>query len=319
MLNYVKLKNVTAALQIAAVTTILGLCSAMQAQAQEGVKILDAKGINGGYVESDGGSQRINIAGKFQALSQRIPVVSCVFLNSSKPEAVVPMLTKSVKRFDKILNALRDGNPKIKVFGAEKSRRILEYLEKLEVLWTPFRAATKNIIAGENVEESITFIRENYKVLQEAAVIVASEISAKYSNPVEVTSSEALLIDFSSRQRKRSQELILQICGVERGQELLGTMDGLKKSISTYDTTYLALRDGMPSVGIAPAPTEEIKAGLDAAIADWQIIKQDISNVSGVDSIGGDEVLKLFKQLDDQRIKLAKISLLYSKYAMESQ
>lgn len=269
----------------------------------------------GSYGEDDGGAARINNAGKTRALSQRIPAVTCVLVYSNDPETMRPYLATAIGKFDKIITALRDGNPDMKIMGAEKKRRILQQLDALSTMWEPFRAAAKNVEAGEKIEESMAFIAENNMALLTQAKLLVAEVAAEYANPVETTKAEEQLINFSGRQRMLTQKIAKESCGVVTGNDAFGHIDDFNKTVSLYELTLQALRDGMPAVGVSPPPTEKIKGNLEKALGDWQEIKDILSKVTGKDSVDSDTIKHLFDLLETKLQTMNKITGLYAEYA----
>ena len=304
---------------LSAFAITVGLCFSMQAYAQE-ANSETASGNNtmAGYAEEDGGTQRINLAGKFRSLSQRIPAVACVLVNSEDPEAIAPMLTKAGKRFNRILKALHVGDDELGIYGKEEKRRVLVRLDELSVLWKPIFEAGENISAGTNVEESLQYISENNMALLQAAKLLVAEIEAEYANPVDITVSEALLINYSGRQRMLSQKVAKEACGVATGNAALGSVDDLKATASMFNTTLMALKNGMPEAGLMAAPTDQIKEQLESSIKDWEGISAITSQITGEGSIDSKAMTDLFWSLDAARKAMNKITGLYADFAKQN-
>lgn len=305
--------------RLSAFAITVGLCFSMQAYAQE-ANAETASGNNAmaGYVEEDGGTQRINSAGRFRSLSQRIPAVACVLVYSEDAEAMAPMLTKAGKRFNRILNALRVGDDELGIYGKEEKRRVLVHLDELSALWEPIFKASENISAGTNVEESLQYISENNMALLQAAKLLVTEIEAEYANPVDITVSEALLINYSGRQRMLSQKVAKEACGVATGNAALGSVDDLKATVSMFNATLMALKNGMPEAGLMAAPTDQIKEQLESSIKDWEGISAITSQITGEGSIDGKAMIDLFWSLDAARKTMNKITGLYADFAKQS-
>jgi len=296
-----------------------GLCLSVFAYAHD-AKSETAAGNNAmvGYAEEDGGTQRINLSGKFRSLSQRIPAVACVLVYSGNTETMEPMLDKAGKRFTHILSALRVGDEKFGVYGPEGKRRVLERLDALSELWAPFYKAGQDLSTGQNIAESLQYISETNMDLLQAAKLLVTEIEAKYSNPVDITVSEALLINYSGRQRMLSQKVAKEACGVATGNTALGNIDDLQATVSMFKTTLMALKNGMPEAGLMAPPTDQIKAQLESAIKNWEEISAATSKITGKGSIDGKEMFDLFWALDAARKEMNKITVLYAEFAKQN-
>lgn len=266
-------------------------------------------------VDNTGGNQRINSSGKLRMLSQRIPAAACVATYSGSSETAVQALKAASAEFGKILNALTEGDPEMGITGAEHRRRTLAKLDEIKVLWEPFNAAIDDILAGKNTEASMKFLSENNMALLEAAKALVTEETAEYANPFEMTAEDALLIDFAGRQRMLTQKIAKESCGVETGNAPLGSVDDMKSTISMFEMTLGALRDGMPAAGVKAPPTEEIHSSLVAATEHWTGTKSLLDGVTGKGSIGSEKQDQLFDLLTQGLKEMNAITGLYTEYS----
>lgn len=263
----------------------------------------------------DGGIERIFIASKFESMSQRIPAAACVFVNSNHSDSAAPLLTAVINEFDKDLLAIYEGNQELGFSGAEHNHRVLVRLDELKEIWEPFEDAAKNLVAGEKIDESMAHITKNNLALLEAAEMVFTEVSTEYANPVLVTESEALLIDFADRERMLIERISKESCAVISGNADLGSLEDLNKSIATFEAILDALRNGLPSAGVAAAPTEEIRNQLKETHDHWSEAKVLLSRVTGKDSFDHDTLEELFELLEKKRENMNEIAMLYTDYA----
>jgi len=296
---------------LSAFAITVGLCFSMQAYAQDansGDNTMTA------YASKDGGDARINFSGKLRMLSQRIPAAACVSTNADNADTAIEALTQANAEFQNILLALRNGNDEMGVFGAEKERRILAKLDDISARWEPFHAAASDIIAGKNLEESMKHLSENNMALLEAAKALVVEVTAEYANPYEMTAENALLIDYAGRQRMLTQKTAKEGCGVETGNEILGTLDDMKATMSMFEITLNALRDGMPAAGVQAPPTEEIHSELLIATDRWNEAKSILESETGEGSIGSEAETQLFDILTKELKEMNKITGLYAEY-----
>ena len=298
-----------AAIKTTAIAAITVGCFALQAQAEQ------ATTEPGVYATDQGGGDRINFAGKTRMLSQRIAGAACIEAHSDDKAEMAATLDAAIVKYDKIINALRDGNSEMHIVGAEKKRKILVRLDAQSELWKPFYAAAEIIKSGKDSEESLKFIAENNMALLGLAKDMVVEVKTKYANPVDITESEALLIDFAGRQRMLTQKIAKEACGVVSDHTLFGNLDDMNKTIAMYKTTLNALYDGMPAVGLMPPPTDEIKANLEQAMKLWKETSEVLSTISGKDSMDASQLVDLFKMLHENLSIMNKITGQYSVYA----
>ncbi|WP_428547285.1 type IV pili methyl-accepting chemotaxis transducer N-terminal domain-containing protein [Profundibacter sp.] len=199
---------------------------------------------------------------------------------SGNPESAVQALDAASAEFGKILIALKDGDPEMGILGAEEKRRTLAKLDELTALWEPFHAAINDLRAGKDIDTSMAHLSENNMALLGAAKALVTEETAEYANPFEMTAEDALLIDFAGRQRMLTQKIAKESCGIETGNAALGTMDDMKATVSMFELTLGALRDGMPAAGVKAPPTGEIHDSLVAATDDWNEAKSLLDGVT---------------------------------------
>jgi hypothetical protein len=265
--------------------------------------------------QDDGGNQRINYSGKLRMLSQRMPAAACVVAYSGNSDTAVQALGAASVEFGKILVALRDGDPDMGIIGAEKRRDTLAKLDEIKTRWEPFHAAINDILAGKNVDVSIKYLSENNMALLGAAKALVTEESAEYSNPAELTQADALLIDFAGRQRMLTQKIAKESCGIETGNASLGTMDNMKETVSMFEMTLNALRDGMPAAGVKAPPTDEIHNSLLAATDRWNKARMLLESVTGEGAIGSDTQAQIFDLLTNELKEMNAITGLYAAYS----
>jgi hypothetical protein len=265
--------------------------------------------------QDDGGNQRINYSGKLRMLSQRMPAAACVVVYSGNSDTAVQALGAASVEFGKILVALRDGDPDMGIIGAEKRRDTLAKLDEIKTRWEPFHAAINDILAGKNVDVSIKYLSENNMALLGAAKALVTEESAEYSNPAELTQADALLIDFAGRQRMLTQKIAKESCGIETGNASLGTMDNMKETVSMFEMTLNALRDGMPAAGVKAPPTDEIHNSLLAATDRWNKARMLLESVTGEGAIGSDTQAQIFDLLTNELKEMNAITGLYAAYS----
>lgn len=303
---------------------VIGLCFfTVQLEAQSSESLNDSantdfKSYRDANAENDGGSQRVNSSGKLRMLSQRISAASCALINSGNPKSATVTLNTASAEYNKILNALYAGDTKLGIPGIEKKRRVIDNLDKVSALWGPFHGAVKNILAGEKVEESMALISETNLALLKAADRLVTAISTGYAGAAELTEAEALLINYSGRQRMLTQKIAKESCAVISGNPALGDLESLNKTISLFERTLSALHDGMPSVGIKPPLTEEIRAGLQGVADDWNGVKSILDVIVEKGSLDNKALDQLYDLLFLKLKEMNRITGLYTKAAIAS-
>ncbi|MBM7066941.1 type IV pili methyl-accepting chemotaxis transducer N-terminal domain-containing protein [Actibacterium sp. 188UL27-1] len=217
----------------------------------------------------DGSKARVNVSGLLGSITQRIGSGSCRIAAGYDVETAKADLTAARSDFSNIMNALRNGDPALGIPTAEDFSRVLNSLDKVETAWEPVEAASAQLLAGENVAEAAANIATTDEALLEATVNLAAEVTARYTNPAELLQGDAMSIGIAGRQRLFSQKMAMEVCGIASGQESFGTSASLSETVASFDRSLIALRDGEPSVGIAPPPSDAVAGQLSQSYDEW--------------------------------------------------
>ena len=162
--------------------------------------------------------------------------------------------------------------------GSEERRKTLHAIHLLKEEWDLVANAIDNLIQGKDVDANVAFIAgHNMEVLSRAKLLV-SEISGQYSDPSAMLQADAMLVDISGRQRMLTQKMSKESCEIWSGNT--GSVEALNGTMKMFETSLLALRDGLSAAGIKPAPTEDIQAGLDDIYGDWMALKPRLESAA---------------------------------------
>lgn len=226
-------------------------------------------------IESDA-ADRINYSGKLRMLTQRVAAFSCALTSDIEVDSSHDILEASAKEFEKIMNGLRYGDLDLHILSPETSKTMLRDLDHLEQEWDTIREAIAIVLAdGHNVEQAHVIDDHNLKLL-ELAMILEADINAKYANPFEVSQVDALMIKIAGRQRMLTQKMAKDACEIWTDYHAAEAKEDLVKTMKVFEDSMLALRDGMPAVGIPPAPTPAISKDLEIILTRWAVIKENL-------------------------------------------
>ena len=128
---------------------------------------------NAAFNEDVGAQERINLSSKLRMLSQRIASASCHLVEGDDIEAASTLLANDSTEFDKILNALVNGDAELNVIGAEERRKTLVKIASVKELWEPMKVAVYALTDQRDIEANLeTVILSNSELLNRAAVLV---------------------------------------------------------------------------------------------------------------------------------------------------
>jgi hypothetical protein len=244
-----------------------------------GIGPLHAQTVPASFEVEANAEERINFAGKLRMLSQRIPSAACHLDRSVDSEAARALLSGAAAEFEKILAGLEFGDADLNIQQAETRRKTLFAISELRTQWEPMRDAALAVAQGTATDADIDFIlHENLPVLRHAQLLV-EELVKQYSNPNATTRAQLMLVDISGRQRMLTQKMSKETCMIGGDYEAPATVNDLTSTMSIFEASLEALRFGMPVVGVAPPPNQEISAGLTGVLNDWSSVKPYVTKV----------------------------------------
>ena len=218
----------------------------------------------------DGSKARVNLSSKLLMLSQKIGSAACrVEAGIDAPTAREELRAARID-FNTILDGLENGGPALGIPSREKYSVVRRSIASVREVWEPIDAASETLIAGSgDMDAAAAMIGSTNLELLDVANILASDISGKYSNPRELTQSDAMSLHFAGRQRMLGHRMAKEVCGIATAQAAFGTDAALDETVNLYDISLRALQNGMPSAGISPPPTDAIQSELDRVGGVW--------------------------------------------------
>lgn len=224
-------------------------------------------------VSDIGASERINVAGQLSTLSQRIIGSACNLNSGVTVRESQAVLQISADQFSRIYDALLYGNRSFGILGEETRARTLRVIEELDAAWTPLLETARATPVNADENDRIKSLAEQSDPLLETANILIAEITGQYADPVSLLQADALLIDLAGRQRMLAARMSKDVCLIASDITVDAAKNDLAESNLLFGDTLTALRNGMPSVGVRPPPTEQIADGLQFVVEEWNAIQ----------------------------------------------
>lgn len=268
-----------------------------------------------GNLEDLGATERVNFSGKLRMLSQRVSAAACNYHAGNNQEASLEILIAAQTEFLKISNALEFGDPDLRIKGQEERRKTLHALKKLHEQWVPINAAIDNLVQGKDAEAALNVILDQNMALLSEAKLLVSEVSGQYSDPTAMLQADAMLVDISGRQRMLTQKMAKESCSVWSGHNVAAQAEALTGTMQMFEVSLMALRDGMLNAGIKPAPTAEIKAGLDDIWSDWNVLKPTLEKAAAQETVDDTVEADTFAQLSVMLKEMNAVVGLYTEFA----
>lgn len=222
-------------------------------------------------VSDVGASERINVAGQLGTLTQRVIGSACNLNSGISVRESQAILQISADQFSRITDALLYGNRSFGILGEEDRPRTLRVIEELNTAWSPLLDEALEAAADDDTR--IQSLAEQSEPLMDTANLLVTEITGQYADPVALLHADALLIDLAGRQRVLAANMSKDVCLIASGIAVDAAKAELEKSSELFANTLSALRNGMPSVGVRPPPTEKIADGLQFVVEEWEAIQ----------------------------------------------
>lgn len=264
-----------------------------------------------------GASERIDFSGRMHMLSQRIAASTCNMEAGKEVDISRGILAGSADELDRILNAVRNGNARMKIIGEEKNPRVLAVLNDIEDQWKPIRSNIRVIMKHGAQQGSFALYDLWNEPFREASNLLVSEIAAEYSDPADLLQRDAILVDLAGRQRMRTQKILKEACHIWKD----GATDEEKKRLHTtlhiFDKTMNALRFGALG-GFRPAPSDTVSVALDGILSDWYVARPALLAVADGEAVSDEQITEIYLQLNELLIQSDKIVTLYTRFAKHS-
>ena len=222
------------------------------------------------------------------------------------------MLGSAITEFETILTALEYGDPSLNINGPEQRRKTVAQIQAVRDAWQPLKAAAEAMVAGDTSDETLQVILdENMNVLNASQNLV-SEVTAQYSNPADLVQADGFLISIVGRQRMLTQTISKESCVLTSSQRTPETEEALNAAITTFGNSLVALRDGMPSVGVRPPPTAEIAEGLDVATGQWDAVVPTLDTLLAGSEIDNETAARKFRDLNMLMVTMNGVTAMYA-------
>ena len=265
-------------------------------------------------IESDS-ADRIRYSERLSMLTQRVAAASCSLTSDVAVEESHFHLEEAMHEIDIILEALRVGNDKLHIFGPEKRRRTLHDIDLLEEEWKETHGAVEAVLKDGHDVDSAHVIDDHNLSLLEKAQVLATDISGQYTHPFEITQAHAMLISIAGRQRMLTQKMAKDACEIWTAYHAEEGRADLTKTMSIYENSLVALRDGLPTAGIEAAPTQVILDDLDRILDRWWVIKGNLEKLVAGEELNMDQKYEIFHDFNLELDELEHLIHDYKEFA----
>lgn len=267
------------------------------------------------FSDETGSAERIQSAEYLRIYSQEVAAAACFLYNDIEASVSAALLMETIEGFDLHIDALLNGNTTLGIIGGEERRKTIVELEATRETWTPISEAAKSLLDDPRDTEAVTIIKSENSTLFEMTDLLVSNLESEYSNPTEIIQADVLAIEIVGRQAMMSQKIAKYACQVYSGDASQEVLSGLDESIGIYEASLSALIEGMPEVGIRPAPTPEIEAALLLVQADWSETRPALEALLSGNTLSRTQLVELYRHLVTEMYELEQIGEAYVRYS----
>lgn len=253
-------------------------------------------------IDRNDAPERINFASKLDMHSQRIASAGCNAEAGIGGMTALGYFNASSGEFERILDALEDGDRFIGIVNPEADPRILRRVAALSELWAPIKEDATAVIQGglsAVPEEDAAALLEAPAQLLDASRRLTSEVLGHYADPSALLTADALTIDIMGRARTMPQVLSWHACQMANGYAPPGTDEALLDDMALYGRMLDALRNGWSDAGIEAPSDPDIVAALDALDARWREVRPLFATLAGGDVPDAETRTRIFDAMND--------------------
>lgn len=256
--------------------------------------------------------KRIRTSVRIKMRAQSIAASACHLQLGIEPAALRTPMNQQIDEFEQFVKALTVGDADLGINEPEARKKTLHAASLVTESWSPLKAAAENIANGNVQSADVdTALAESMHVVENGHDFTA-ELVQQYANPATSTFAELFTIVIVTRQGMLAQKMSKQACMVSYsgGQ----AADDLGKTMTVFESTLAALRDGMPGAGIGKPPTPAISEILEKKVDQWAAVKPILMEIQSGAQVGIDVQAEKMNKLDDLMEAMLDVSALYAEF-----
>ncbi len=266
-------------------------------------------------IESDG-ADRIHAVGQLRTLTQQVAAASCALATDIETDNTRRGLRLAMTDFDRYLTALRDGDAALNILAPESRRQTIASIDAIGDEWSKVQLAVGGILEATDDATSRQIVDDHSAKLLALADVLAADITGQYAHPYEVTTADALLIEFVGRQQMLIHKMAHGTCQVWSGNGSIAAKEQLRDTMNMFEASLNALRYGMPELGVRAAPNDAIRSDLDQLTARWETVKANGQMLLDADTLDRNQSAAVYHTIE---VELAAFDGLLDDYRQHAE
>ncbi|MEL6766055.1 MAG: type IV pili methyl-accepting chemotaxis transducer N-terminal domain-containing protein [Pseudomonadota bacterium] len=281
-----------------ATSTVLAQTPAVLASASAGIDAAaDAK-------------RKINIAGRQRMLTQRMAKASCFAFLGIERDLHIEQAKAAHALFDRSLRGLRYGDPELGL-KTERNSNVQKGLGVVNGLWFAYGEAVASSFEDGAVDRTTldAIIAQNLTILKEMNRTVG--LTEQAYGGAEIPLHLAIAINIAGRQRMLTQKMSKEVGMMAAGYAPEETRIALAETVTLFDNSLLALREGMALVGIQPPRTRELEQQLGTVAEMWGALKPVMDKIIADARVEDAAVVRVAAENSPLLVEMNKAVFLY--------
>lgn len=147
-------------------------------------------------------------------------------------------------------------------------------------LWGDIRGAADRFLTSQDDDAAYSMILAGGEVLADRADVLFAYVHAEQANPAELILRDSIHVDIVGKQARLLQQISLQTCHIAAGDRSRKRIEAYRTKIWSVERGLRALIEGLPQMGIQPAPTPEIRAKLMDLQGNWSLSRSFLDAIA---------------------------------------
>lgn len=204
-------------------------------------------------------------------------------------------LRKSSTEFQKLLSALREGDPKLKL-DRMSNVEVLGKLDQIDELWSMVDVEVQaSLASGQVSNRRMETIARLEPLLGEAIKTMVKTFRA-HNRKVEVGSLHLITKNVAKGQPLLAHKMFKEFLLIAFGYEVPVNKMNLTETYSRFDRTLQALIHGDSEMNLIPAPNPSVEAQLNRAQQLWSEFRPIIKAVAKSGEVDSEQVTQVMSR-----------------------
>lgn len=208
---------------------------------------------------------------------------------------------------------LLDGDPELGLHHPKERSRIMKSVWDAEKHWdADYGPPIEHVIATKTLSEKDAYeLFDHDEAMIHSLHVMVSEVVDFYANPNEMLMSDAMTLEILARQEFMAAAIGKEVCLLHLGYHSDLHREKLVEELAAFEASHFALVDGIPGMGLKPAPTPEIRTQLGVFKSHWDDLMPDINNALTGEMMSKDDLLVFSDAVIDLLYELDHVIELY--------